>query len=334
MKKEVSELLQINHLTIQVKIGKHRYDVIRDVSFSIKAGEILGIVGESGCGKSVLSHSIIGLQTKSMKITKGEIFYQSIPLQNMNDEERRQIRGKEISMIFQDPMSSLNPSLTIGEQILEMFRLHKRASRQEAKEQTIEILGKVGLSRASEFLNYYPHQLSGGMQQRIMIAIALACKPSLLIADEPTTALDVTIQAQILDLMKKKCKEDGTAILLISHDFGVMAEMCDRIAVMYAGELVEVGIASQLLQNPQHPYTQGLLKSIPIPEKKNTRLYSIKGTVPDLSERGGGCPFYDRCDYAFETCKAHNPAFEEFKTNHKVKCVLSKSHEVNLYEYS
>lgn len=332
-KNEKSELLKIDHLTIKLKSGKNRYNVIQNLSLSIHDGEIFGIVGESGCGKSVLSHSIVGLQPNSMMITNGDILFQSQPIHKMKKEKIRQLRGKEISMIFQDPMTSLNPSLTVGEQVIEMFRLHKQSSRLEAKQQTIDILKKVGLSRAEELLKEYPHQLSGGMQQRIMIAIALSCNPRLLIADEPTTALDVTIQAQILTLMKKICNADGTAILLISHDLGVMAEMCDRIAVMYAGEIVEIGTANQIFNAPKHPYTKGLLQSIPIPEKKNARLYSIKGAVPSLHERGNGCLFYNRCEYAMDLCENHNPTMKNSEDNHETKCFLSHKQEVNFYEY-
>lgn len=330
---EVSnELLRLQDVTIDIKLKRKQYDVITDLSLQIEKGEVFGIVGESGCGKSVLSHSILGLQPDSMKVAKGEVFFDGQPLNYRKKDYIRKLRGKEISMIFQNPMSSLNPSLTIGQQVMEMFRLHFQSSKAEAKQQTIELLKKVGLSRAEELIYDYPHQLSGGMQQRIMIAIALAAKPKLLIADEPTTALDVTIQAQILELMRTVCREEGTAILLISHDMGVMAQMCDRIAVMYAGEIVEVGYTKELLTNPQHPYTKGLLQSIPTRDKKNERLYSVKGSVPALTERGKGCPFADRCEYAMDVCVAQKPDAFFVNKAHEVRCFLTSS-EVKKLEH-
>ncbi|MGG3887996.1 ABC transporter ATP-binding protein [Metabacillus fastidiosus] len=326
-------LLQIENLTIQLKTKGSYFNVISNLSLTVNEGEIVGIVGESGCGKSVLSHSVIDLQPKTMHIAEGDIIYQQHSLRKRSKEERRKLRGNEISIIFQDPMSSLNPSLTIGYQLMEVFRLHQKKSKAEARLAAVEVLKKVGLSRVEELLDEYPHHLSGGMQQRVMIAMSIACNPKLLIADEPTTALDVTIQAQILDVMRTVSKQNGTAILLISHDLGVMAEMCDRIMVMYAGEIVETGTAQQLFDNPKHPYTQGLLKSIPTPNKKNKPLYSIKGNVPPLHERKGGCPFVSRCEWAIAKCTEQNPKLENCDNEHNVKCFLHKKVGVGTYEF-
>lgn len=321
---EHEELLRISDLDISLKNSKRNLKVINGVSLTIHAGEALGLVGESGSGKSALALSIVGLLPNSMVVSGGRITYRSQPLHEKKRDEIRRLRGKEISMIFQDPMTSLNPSLTVGEQIMEMFAFHLGMNRKEAKQQAVHIMKKVGLSRPEDLLKEYPHRLSGGMRQRVMIAIALACHPKLLIADEPTTALDVTIQAQILQLMEE-VKKEGTALLFISHDMGVIAEICDRVAVMYAGQIVEEGTVQQIFASPQHPYTIGLLNSIPTPNRKNKRLYSIRGTVPAISDRGAGCPFHSRCDHAMDVCFSHDPEFIQTNERQLVRCFLVKN---------
>lgn len=327
------ELLSIHDLTIQLEQNRNRMTVLSNLSITVQKGEIFGIVGESGCGKSVLSHSIIGLQPQKMSVSKGDILFEGQSVLKKSKHDLQKIRGNEISMVFQNPMSSLNPSLTIGYQMIEIIRTHQKISKKEAKKLAIEVIKKVGLPRAEELYYEYPHQLSGGMQQRVMIAIAIVCQPKLLIADEPTTALDVTIQAQILNLLKKIRREQDTAILLISHDLGVMGEMCDRIAVMYAGEIVEIGKTAQIFENPSHPYTKGLMESIPVPDKKGSSLYSIAGTVPPLHERKGGCPFASRCKLAIDKCFESKPQLYKVSDNHEVSCFFNEIEEVN-YEYA
>lgn len=320
----MEQLLKIQDLTIQLKQKKKNLNVLSNVSLSVKKGEIFGIVGESGSGKSVLTNSIIGLQPDNMIISDGDILFEEESIIRKSKKEIQNIRGNDISIIFQNPMTSLNPSKTIGNQIIEVIRRHNKISKQEARKLAIEVIQKVGLPRAEQLLNDYPHQLSGGMQQRIMIAIAIVCQPKLLIADEPTTALDVTIQAQILKLLKDIRDSHKMTILLISHDLGLIGEVCDRIAVLYAGEVVEVGNKEEVLKNPQHPYTKGLINSIPTPNKKGLPLYSITGTVPPLHERIQGCPFANRCEFAFDKCFTTKPQKEKIDENHEVSCFLSQ----------
>ncbi len=326
---KMPEILSIRNLTIQLKQNRNRLPVLSGLSLTVQKGEIFGIVGESGCGKSVLSNSIMGLQPETMFASKGDIVFEGQSLLNKPKHQLQKMRGNEISMVFQNPMSSLNPSLTIGYQIMEIIRTHQKIPKKEAREIAIELMKKVGLPRADQLLYEYPHQLSGGMQQRVMIAIAIACQPKLLIADEPTTALDVMIQAQILKLLKEIQREQGTTIVLISHDLGVMGEMCDRIAVMYAGEIVEIGTTEQLFENPSHPYTKGLMQSIPSPDKKGKPLYSIAGTVPPLQERKGGCPFASRCQLAIEKCFESKPQLTKVSDAHDVSCYFSEIAEGN-----
>jgi len=325
-------LLDIRDLRVQLRRGGDRspLSVLDGVTLTVNRGETVGIVGESGCGKSVLSLSILGLLPGGMRIGGGEIWYDGRhPLHRMSGREIRSFRGKEIAMIFQDPMSSLNPGLSIGDQVTETLRLHLGHSRREAKEQAVRLLRKVGLPRPESLLEAFPHQLSGGMRQRVMIAIAVSCNPGLLIADEPTTALDVTIQAQILDLMRTIREEDGTSILLITHDFSVIADMCDRVLVMYAGQILESGTVDDLFERPLHPYTAGLLRSIPTPEKKNRPLYSIEGRVPALHERGAGCRFAARCPHAVERCRIENPELVAYRGNHAALCFLAETEGVH-----
>lgn len=313
-------LLEIENLYVGVGKGREIRNVLEGVTLPIAQGEIVGLVGESGCGKSMASLAILGLLPRGARITGGSIRYQGRELHSLPKDEMRKLRGKELSMIFQDPMTSLNPVLTIGEQLVEMITLHLGIKRREALEHAAEMLGKVGLSRDGMLLREYPHQLSGGMRQRVMIAIALSCSPNLLIADEPTTALDVSIQAQILDLMADFNRTDNTSILLVSHDLGVIAERCGKVAVMYAGQIVEMAATDRLFRSPQHPYTRGLIDSIPSPDKKGRPLYSIPGRVPGIAERGAGCHFAGRCPYADERCRLSAPPPVRLDEGHTVRC--------------
>ncbi|QXM05451.1 ABC transporter ATP-binding protein [Crassaminicella indica] len=317
-------LLKVNNLHIGFSTKEGLLTAVEDNSFSVKEGEILGIVGESGCGKSITSLAIMGLLPKHARITKGEIVFAGKNITSLDKEERRKLRGKEMTMIFQEPMTSLNPVLKIGDQIIEGLMLHTRLSRKEAKERAIEMMRKVGLPRPNQIYDAYPHELSGGMRQRIMIAMALISKPKLLIADEPTTALDVTIQAQILQLMKKMNKEMKTAMLLISHDIGVIAKMCHRVIVMYAGHIFEEASAEKIIEKGIHPYTKGLMECIPTPEKRGKVLYAIPGRVPSLNERSKGCPFALRCPKAFQQCYNEKPALEKISKGQRVRCFLAQ----------
>lgn len=290
------------------------------VSFTLEEGKILGIVGESGCGKSVTSMSIMRLVDPPGDITGGEIQFDGKQLLKLHQKEMRSIRGNDISMIFQEPMTSLNPVFKIGEQIIEVLVLHQGMDKKEAKEKTVEMLRLVKIPRADEIMNDYPHQLSGGMRQRVMIAMALACNPKLLIADEPTTALDVTIQAQILELMQDLKKKFNTAIMLITHNLGVIAEMADYVMVMYSGKAVENAPIQELFENPLHPYTRGLLNSIPNLHTETHRLDSIEGNVPNPLHLPKGCYFYPRCKYATKVCRQQQPIPKEVTPGHKVSC--------------
>jgi peptide/nickel transport system ATP-binding protein len=296
---------------------------VNDIDFYVKPGEILGIVGESGCGKSVTSLSVMGLvPSPPGKIVGGEILFKGEDLTKASERRMRQIRGNEIAMIFQEPMTSLNPVFTIGDQLIEGIRLHEKISKKAAGKKAVEILKLVGMPRAEQLVDDYPHQLSGGMRQRVMIAMAMACQPEVLIADEPTTALDVTIQAQILDLMKRLNQELDTSIVLITHDLGVVAEVCDRIVVMYSGKVVEEGTTTTIFKNPQHPYTEGLIRSVPDMRDKRDRLYSIPGNVPKPGTLKQGCHFAPRCEHVFGRCTAENPELLNTEDGHKVRCFL------------
>lgn len=291
------------------------------VGFQINEGEMLGLVGESGCGKSVTALSIMRLINPPGRIVGGEINFKGVNLLTLKESQMRAIRGNQISMIFQEPKVSLNPVFTIGAQIEEAIRLHQHLNKRETKEEAIQILKKVGLPNPAKRLEDYPHQFSGGMCQRVMIAMALSCHPSLLIADEPTTALDVTVQAQILELLKKLQQEFGLAIILITHDLGVVAETCDWVVVMYAGRIVEYAPVFKIFQEPYHPYTQGLIQSIPRLEQDLKRLSAIEGVVPNLQDLPPGCSFHPRCPYVSESCKKSMPPIEEVSLNHWVRCL-------------
>lgn len=295
-------LLSVNDISIQFKNKKGDLTAVDHVSFEVEAGEILGIVGESGCGKSVTSLAIMRLLAENAKIAGGSIIMNGKNLVDLSEKEMCEVRGNEISMIFQDPMTALNPTMTIGKQLIEPFVIHQGMSRAEAWTKATEMLSKVGISSPEKRMNEYPHQMSGGMLQRMVIAMALACRPKLLIADEPTTALDVTIQAQILDLIRELRDELNTAVILITHDMGVVAETADRILVLYAGRTVESGNVQDIFERPKHPYTKALLESIPNIYEEEDELNTIPGTVPMLGQMPQGCRFAPRCGESCEAC--------------------------------
>ncbi|WP_412679683.1 ABC transporter ATP-binding protein [Brevibacillus choshinensis] len=316
-------MLAVKGLTVHFRNEEKEFSVVHGISFHVKKGETLGLVGESGCGKSVTSLSVMGLvPTPPGKIVAGEILYKGVDLLCLKEKQMNEIRGNEISMIFQEPMTSLTPVFTIGRQLDEGILLHTKLTKKEAKARSIEMLKLVGIPRAEQIYSSYPHELSGGMRQRVMIAMGLACQPQLLIADEPTTALDVTIQAQILDLMRELKEKTDTAILFITHDLGVVAEMCDRVIVMYAGEIVEEADVDTLFHDPKHPYTRGLMESIPTLGEKKRRLFSIAGQVPPAGSVSKGCRFLDRCDRAVERCEQEHPELQELKQGHSCRCWL------------
>lgn len=301
---------------------------LNDVSIHLKEGEVLGIVGESGSGKSVTAYSLMGLTAYPGKLIGGTLEFNGHRIDEMTENQMRKIRGEEISIIFQDPMTSLNPVYTIGNQICEMILLHTNKSKQEARERAKELLTLVGINEPEKRLKQYPHELSGGMRQRVMIAIALACEPKLLIADEPTTALDVTIQAQILELMMELKEKLGMAIIMITHDLGVVASMCDKIAVMYAGKVVEYGTTDDIFYNPSHEYTKGLLRSIPkLNEKEHSRLVPIEGSPVDMLNPPAGCPFAPRCDSCMKICLRQMPEYTDLSDVHYSACWLLQKAE-------
>ncbi|MBB1547807.1 MAG: ABC transporter ATP-binding protein [Mogibacterium sp.] len=320
----MDNILTIRDLKVAFQVkGKLAY-ALDGINIDIPKGKIVGIVGESGCGKSMTAMSIMGLIKNPGKIVGGSIDFCGTELTKMSVRDYAIIRGKDISMIFQEPMTSLNPVVKVGKQVMEAIILHEKISKEEAKMRVIEIFNEVGIPEAEKRFNSYPHELSGGLRQRVMIGMAMICKPKLLIADEPTTALDVTIEAQILKLMKKLCESVGTSIIMITHNMGVVAEICDYVYVMYAGRVVESTLTKTLFNETAHPYTNGLLKSIPTIGKKQDRLYTIKGNVPNILNLPKGCRFVDRCDYAQDICFSSRPADEYIKDNHMVSCFLHK----------
>ncbi|SDZ67263.1 peptide/nickel transport system ATP-binding protein [Evansella caseinilytica] len=318
------KLLEIKNLHTGFDIGGKTYYAVKDVSFDVNKKEVVCIVGESGCGKSVMSLSIMDLLPKhNGKIDKGQILFQGKDIVPLTTNEMNNIRGKDISMIFQEPMTALNPVLTIGFQMDEVLLNHTRISKEEVRKKSISLLKQVGISRAEQIVHEFPHQLSGGMRQRVMIAMAIACQPQLLIADEPTTALDVTVQAQILELIKQIQEEVGMAVMLITHDLGVVAEMADRVVVMYAGQVVEQSDVDRIFYDPKHPYTKALLGSIPRLEEKIEVLNTIKGIVPSLKNMPEtGCRFADRCPEAMPECRTITPELGETEKGHAVRCIL------------
>ncbi len=320
-------LLQIRNLKTYFFQDDGAVPAVDGIDLEVRRKETMALVGESGCGKSITSFSILKLLPERGKIVEGEILFDGRDLRDLSEEEMVRIRGNEISMIFQEPMTSLNPVMTIGDQIAESLILHQGLDRKEARLRTTEFLKLVGFARAEEIVDEYPHQLSGGMRQRAMIAMAMACNPKLLIADEPTTALDVTIQAQILDLMRGLKEKFDTSILLITHDLGVVAEMADRVVVMYAGRVVEEADVLRLFEQPAHPYTEGLLKSVPSLEGEQERLYSIRGNVPSPDEWAQGCKFAPRCEKAWGRCLVAEPELREIAPGHRVRCFLHEPGE-------
>jgi len=321
-----NKLLEISNLKTYFFSDKGQVPAVNGVDLYINKGETLGVVGESGCGKSVTSLSIMRLLTDTPgKVVDGSILFEGRDLLSLSESEIREVRGNEIAMIFQEPMTSLNPVYKIGQQIGEAVQLHLKYDKKKAREHVIKMLKLVGIPRAEEIIDEFPYQLSGGMRQRIMIAMAMSCDPTLLIADEPTTALDVTIQAQILELMRKLKEEKGTAIMLITHDLGVVAEMCDRVVVMYAGKVVEEADVLEIFENPKHPYTKGLLNSVPKMGQKTNRLESIPGNVPTPANMPKGCKFAPRCSQAMDICQEQDPDLLQIAEGHQCRCFLYQS---------
>jgi oligopeptide/dipeptide ABC transporter ATP-binding protein len=319
----MKELIRVKDLKTYFFTHEGTVKAVDGINLKINKVETLGLVGESGCGKSVTALSIIRLiPSPPGKIVGGEIHFEGKNLLELDEKEMRKIRGRKISMIFQEPMTSLDPMFTIGDEIAEVIRLHQELKKDEARKKAIESLKTVGMPDPEKRINEYPHELSGGMRQRAMIAMALSCNPTLLIADEPTTALDVTIQAQILRLIDELRKKFSTSVLLITHDLGVIAETCDNVAVMYAGHIVEYTDVNTLFRSPLHPYTKGLMKSIPRLDIDTKRLEAIKGLVPNLLDIAPGCPFHPRCDFCIKRCTEDLPNLMEVKNNHLVRCHL------------
>ncbi|MCF6093860.1 ABC transporter ATP-binding protein [Microaerobacter geothermalis] len=337
-------MLKIRNLTVSYKTENGEVKAVNKVSLTIKESQIVGLVGESGCGKSTVLFSLMGLISNSGKITEGEVLFNGKDLVKNTPEAWRKIRGKEIAMIFQDPMTTLNPAFKVGEQIRESLKIHRnydlvggglfsrRKIKQKEKERVYQLMSEVGIPSPEKRYLEYPHQFSGGMQQRALIATALACEPKVLLADEPTTALDVTIQAQILDLLKKINEDHGTSIVLVTHDLGVAAEFCDEIAVMYAGEIIEYGPVDEIMEHPKHPYTQGLLRSIPQISDEEIEIEPIPGQVADLANLDSGCSFYPRCSHRHNECKKPVPILN-MDNERQVRCVLYRKEE-GVHEHS
>lgn len=329
------KLLEIKDEKLSFFTPAGEVKALNGVSFSMEEGEVLGIVGESGSGKSVTAYSVMGLTAYPGKLIGGTINFNGHQIDKMSEKEMRKIRGNEVSIIFQDPMTSLNPVYTIGNQITEVICLHTGKSKKEAHDRAKELLELVGINEPAKRLKQYPHELSGGMRQRVMIAIALACEPKLLIADEPTTALDVTIQAQILELMQELRKKLGMSIIMITHDLGVVASMCERIAVMYAGHIVEYGTADEIFYEPKHEYTKGLIKSIPkLNVQETERLIPIEGQPVDLLNPPAGCPFAPRCANCMKICLREMPPKTELSDTHYSQCWLLQKEEFEKGEIS
>lgn len=327
-----SPILSVKNLTTKLQIGDHAFPVVEDISFDLHLGKTLALVGESGCGKTLTALSIMGILPYPPALPpEGEIIYQDRNLLRLPEKQMRQIRGGKIAMVFQDPSSALNPVYTIGSQMVETAELHLKIYGQQASDAATKALNEVGIASAADLLQAYPHQLSGGMKQRVMIAIALMCEPDILIADEPTTALDVTIQAQVLDLIRHLQSKKGMAVLLITHDMGVVAEIAHEVIVMYAAQAVERAVIVDLFNQPSHPYTQGLLNSRPDKASKKGALKAIKGSVPSISHLPSGCRFHPRCPYAMPKCKHHTvPNFEISPSDrgvHQAKCWLHDGSE-------
>ena len=317
-------VLEIKDLKIQYKTDLETVYAVNGISLEMEKGETVGLVGETGAGKTTTALGVMGLlPERTARITEGSILFEGQELTRLSDREYEKIRGNKISMIFQDPMSTLNPVYTIGSQIMESLSSHEKIDKAEAKARIIKLLSDLGIPTPEKRYDQYPHEFSGGMKQRVMIAIAMICKPNILIADEPTTALDVTIQAQILDLMQKMQREHGTSIILITHNMGIVAEVADSVAVMYMGRVVEYGTLEQIFTNPLHPYTKALMQSVPVLGMDKTQeLETIEGNTPDASTDFGGCEFSDRCECAVAACKNHFPVDTIMDDGHRVRCLL------------
>ncbi|MBU3189876.1 ABC transporter ATP-binding protein [Clostridium bowmanii] len=329
----MEKILEVNNLRVSFHTYAGEVQAVRGISFYLKKGETLAVVGESGCGKTVTSKSLMRLIPEPPgEIKKGsKILFDGRDVSLMSEKELRELRGSDISMIFQDPMTSLNPTMTIGKQIAESLIIHRGMSKTEAMNEAIKMLDLVNIPDADKRAHQYPHEFSGGMRQRAMIAIALACNPKILIADEPTTALDVTIQAQIMDLIADLQEKLGTAVILVTHDLGIVADVADRIQVMYAGQIIEHGTVDEIFKNPQHPYTWALLQSVPRLDTKNKgKLYSLQGTPPDLLKPPVGCSFAARCEYCMQICREEMPEVTTLSENHEVCCWLKHSMAPNI----
>ncbi|WP_342432797.1 ABC transporter ATP-binding protein [Neobacillus sp. FSL H8-0543] len=318
-----SNLLEVKNLRTAFYDGESRMEAVRGIDFSVQKGEILGIVGESGSGKSVMVKSILGIIPSNAVVDVGEIILDGKHLETLSKKEKAAIRGRDIAMIFQDPMTALNPLKKAGEHLIELLVRVRGMKKKEAKHEAVELLRMVGIPSPETRVNQFPHEFSGGMRQRVLIAMALACNPKLLIADEPTTALDVTIQAQILELLKKLQIENDMSVVLITHDLGVVATICSRILVMYAGMVMEEGMAHEIFYSPKHPYTKALLNSIPRVDGEKTRLKPIRGTAPSLKDVTKGCPFAERCEFAFNKCFTDKPEYKSFSSTQKSRCFLA-----------
>ena len=324
VKMDNNYLVDIQHERLSFFTPAGEVKALNDVSIHLKEGEVLGIVGESGSGKSVTAYSLMGLTAYPGKLIGGELHFNGHEVEKMTEKDFSKMRGKEVSIIFQDPLTSLNPVYTIGNQIMEVIRLHTDADKKKAYARAVELLSLVGINEPEKRMKQYPHELSGGMRQRVMIAIALACEPKLLIADEPTTALDVTIQAQVLELMRKLKEQYQTSMIMITHDLGIVAEICDYVAVMYAGNIVEYGSLEQIFHRPSHPYTKGLFDCIPNMLDEEMKLVPIHGLTPDPTNLPKGCHFNPRCPYATEKCCQQVPEMYEVEPGHFVQCHLVK----------
>ncbi len=320
---KMEELLKVENLVVSYRTSEEIVRAVNGVSFSVQKGQTLGLVGETGAGKTTIAKSIMSiLPDPPAKVDEGKIWFEGQDILKMKEREVRKIRGKKISMIFQDPMTALNPVFTVGDQIAEGIRIHENIGRKQSEERAKEMLEMVGIP--STRYGEYPHQFSGGMKQRVVIAIALSCNPELLIADEPTTALDVTIQAQVLEMIGELKNKLGTAMILITHDLGIVAEVCDQVAVVYAGEIVEMGNREDIFDRPSHPYTNGLFAALPSLAGDQKRLRPIKGLTPNPADLPEGCKFWPRCPYASEKCKRVNPPLEEISSGHFSKCTKKK----------